>query len=181
MVSPEDNLAELMRRYQLGDKTAFVEFYALLASAMTRYLRTLVPASLVEDVLQDGFIRLHRVRHTYRPEAPVRPWVYTIFRYTAIDALRKRRRQQREIGVEQLDYEDKRRSATTDVAIRQMWEAIERLPASQREVLVMQRLNDLSIKEIAQTLRTSEGAVKQKLHRAYEKLRAMLDPGHHDE
>ena len=51
---------------------------------------------------------------------------------------------------------------------------IDRLPESQREVLVLQRLGDLSIKEIADTLQTSEGAVKQKLHRAYNSLKGWL-------
>jgi DNA-directed RNA polymerase specialized sigma24 family protein len=31
-----------------------------------------------EDMLQDVWLRIHRVRHTYRPDEPLLPWVYAI-------------------------------------------------------------------------------------------------------
>lgn len=168
-------LRELMIRYQGGDSAAFRKLYSLLVPAMRGYLQTLVGSQLVDDVLQEAFIRIHRVRETYRDDAPVKPWIYAIARYTAIDRIRKQQRQRREIGDAELErFGDENRDPTTAIAIQQMWQLIDRLPESQREVLVLQRLGDLSIKEIADTLQTSEGAVKQKLHRAYNSLKGWL-------
>src|ERR1700677_3138273 len=45
-----------------------------------------------EDMLQDTWLRIHRVRHTYRAGDPVLPWVYTIARRVRVDNYRKRYR-----------------------------------------------------------------------------------------
>ena len=48
------------------------------------------------------------------------------------------------------------------------------LPESQREVIVMLKVSGLSVEEVARATGSSPGSVKQKAHRAYEKLRALL-------
>jgi RNA polymerase sigma-70 factor (ECF subfamily) len=53
-------------------------------------------------------------------------------------------------------------------------ELVAALPDSQREVLVMLKVNGLSIEEIARATASTPGAVKQKAHRAYERLRNLL-------
>ena len=52
--------------------------------------------------------------------------------------------------------------------------AIERLPESQRAVLYLHRYEEMTFAEIAQVLGTTEGAVKLRAFRAYEKLRVEL-------
>jgi RNA polymerase sigma-70 factor (ECF subfamily) len=48
--------------------------------------------SNAEDVLQDVWLGIHRVRHTYRPSEPLLPWVYAIARCVRVDNYRWRRR-----------------------------------------------------------------------------------------
>jgi RNA polymerase sigma-70 factor (ECF subfamily) len=55
-------------------------------------------------------------------------------------------------------------------------EVVAALPESQREVLVMLKVNGLSVEEIARATASTPGAVKQKAHRAYERLRNLLRP-----
>jgi len=50
-------------------------------------------------------------------------------------------------------------------------EALDRIPDSQREVIILRYVNDLSIKEIAQILDKSEEAVRVSLHRALQALK----------
>jgi RNA polymerase sigma-70 factor (ECF subfamily) len=45
-----------------------------------------------DDLLQDTWLRIHRVRHTYRPGEPVLPWIYAIARRVSIDGYRRSRR-----------------------------------------------------------------------------------------
>jgi Sigma-70 region 2 len=45
-----------------------------------------------EDMLQDVWLRVHHVRHTYRPSEPLLPWVYAIARRVRVDNYRKRQR-----------------------------------------------------------------------------------------
>jgi RNA polymerase sigma-70 factor (ECF subfamily) len=53
------------------------------------------------------------------------------------------------------------------------------LPDAQREVITMLKVGGLSLEEVACATSSTVGAVKQKAHRAYERLRKML-PGHTD-
>ena len=52
--------------------------------------------------------------------------------------------------------------------------ALRELPESQREVIVMLKVSGMSLVEVARATRSSVGSVKQKAHRAYEKLRGLL-------
>jgi RNA polymerase sigma-70 factor (ECF subfamily) len=55
-------------------------------------------------------------------------------------------------------------------------ELVAALPESQREVVTMLKVNGLSIEEVARATSSTVGAVKQKAHRAYERLRNLLQP-----
>jgi RNA polymerase sigma-70 factor (ECF subfamily) len=48
------------------------------------------------------------------------------------------------------------------------------LPDAQREVITMLKAGGLSIEEVARATSSTVGAVKQKAHRAYERLRKLL-------
>jgi RNA polymerase sigma-70 factor (ECF subfamily) len=50
------------------------------------------------------------------------------------------------------------------------------LPESQREVLTMLKVGGLSLEEVARATSSTVGAVKQKAHRAYDRLRKLLQP-----
>ena len=51
---------------------------------------------------------------------------------------------------------------------------LEQLPESQQEVILMLKVSGLTLEEVAAATRTSVGAVKQKAHRAYERLRSLM-------
>ena len=48
------------------------------------------------------------------------------------------------------------------------------LPESQREVITMLKVGGLTLEEVARATSSTVGAVKQKAHRAYERLRELL-------
>jgi RNA polymerase sigma-70 factor (ECF subfamily) len=49
------------------------------------------------------------------------------------------------------------------------------LPEAQREVVVMMKVQGLSLEEVARATSSTVGAVKQKAHRAYERLRGLIE------
>ncbi len=53
-------------------------------------------------------------------------------------------------------------------------ELLDRLPESHRQILWMTKVEGLSVPEVAAALACSEGAVKQRAHRGYKRLRALL-------
>jgi len=51
------------------------------------------------------------------------------------------------------------------------------LPESQREVIALLKVSGMSLEEVARATSNSVGSVKQKAHRAYERLRQLLEVG----
>jgi RNA polymerase sigma-70 factor, ECF subfamily len=170
------DLEELMRRYQKGDKTAVTAFVECLTPQLYRFFASLTNSnSDAEDMLQEAWLRIHRIRHTYRGAEPVLPWLYAIARSVQVEDHRRRRwLAWREAGVGIFPAlsarEDK---AGTMPAFEEL---VGRLPQDQREVLTMLKISGLSAEQVARATSSTAWAVKRRLLRAYERLRRLLAP-----
>jgi RNA polymerase sigma-70 factor (ECF subfamily) len=168
-------LERLMLGYQRADAQAVAELVARLSPMLLRFLAGPVQTRpYAEDMLQDCWLRIHRARHTYRPGTPVLPWVFAIARYTRVDAYRRRRRiDDRELAMEERDGHASAEAVSpgSDVGL---WKLVAQLPARQQEVIRMLKILGLSLEEVASATGASVGSVKQRAHRAYEKLRMLL-------
>jgi RNA polymerase sigma-70 factor, ECF subfamily len=169
-------LEQLMLRYQQADAVATTALIEQLSPQLYRFFAAqLGNRDDASDMLQDAWLRIHRVRHTYRAGEPLLPWVYAIARCVRVDSYRKRRRiTGREIVLEVLPEPADTGDEPTDLP--PFDQLIAELPASQREVLTMLKVNGLSLEEVARATSSSVGSVKQKAHRAYERLRNLLQP-----
>jgi RNA polymerase sigma-70 factor (ECF subfamily) len=168
-------LRDLMIRYQAADPGAVEALVVRLSPVLLRFLSSpnLSPHD-TEDVLQDFWLRLHRSRHTYRPGEPVLPWIFAIARHASVDAYRRHRRLlAREVTFPSIP-EDLYQIRQPDVAEREFFRALDQLPKSQREVVLMLKVSGMSLEEVARAASVSVGAIKQRAHRAYGKLRAIL-------
>src|SRR5258708_4822129 len=126
-----------------------------------------------EDMLQDVWLRIHRVRHTYRPGEPLLPWVYAIARRVRVDGYRRTCRiTAHEIAAEILP--EPRPYLEPRNPLPEFETLIAALPEAQREVVTMLKVGGLSLEEVARATSCTVGAVKQKAHRAYERLRKLL-------
>jgi RNA polymerase sigma-70 factor (ECF subfamily) len=164
-----------MGRYQQADPEAPGALINALSPALLRFFRSQSGSrEQADDLLQETWMRIHRVRHTYRPGEPVLPWVYAIARRVRVDGYRKTRRvTAHETAMEVLPEAPQiveRRSSPFDFET-----LIAALPEAQREVIVMLKVGGLTLEEAARATSSTVGAVKQKAHRAYEKLRTMLE------
>jgi RNA polymerase sigma-70 factor, ECF subfamily len=179
--SPESSVVtieQLMLRYQQADAGAATALIEQLSPQLYRFFAAqLGNPDDAGDMLQDTWLRIHRVRHTYRAGEPLLPWVYAIARRVRVDSYRKRRRiASREIVPEVLPEPAAASDDPSDLP--PFDQLIAELPASQREVLTMLKVNGLSLEEVASATSSSVGSVKQKAHRAYERLRSLLQaPG----
>ena len=175
-VSPmhsDADLQMLMVRYQAGDSAAAAALVNQLSPPLHRFFMTQhVSRRYADDLLQETWLRIHEIRHTYRPGEPVLPWLYAIARHIRVDHYRKASRvETREHQVEQLPElsQGRRESAGVDLDA-----LLGSLPDSQREVIAMLKISGMSLEEVARVTSSSVGSVKQKAHRAYEKLREQL-------
>src|SRR5271157_1070260 len=87
------DLGSLMARYQEGDSSAAAALVNCLSPQLYRlFLTQFISRRHADDLLQETWLRVHEVRHTYRPGSPVRPWVYAIARNVRVDHYRRARR-----------------------------------------------------------------------------------------
>jgi RNA polymerase sigma-70 factor, ECF subfamily len=182
-VSPRQasvDLDRLMERYQQADPEAPHVLVVALSPALLRFFRSQVDSrQQADDLLQETWMRIHRVRHTYRPGEPVLPWVYAIARRVRIDGYRRTQRiAMHEIAMEVLpegpvEVEHRDALPTFD-------ELVAALPDSQREVVTMLKVGGLSLEEVARATSSTVGAVKQMAHRAYRRLRELLETSAED-
>src|SRR5271165_1282577 len=90
---PESDLETLMARYQDGDFAAATALVNRLSPRLHRFFVVQFPSRVdADDLLQETWLRIHEVRHTYRVGEPVLPWLYAIARHIRIDHYRKVRR-----------------------------------------------------------------------------------------
>jgi len=169
-----DETVNLMTRYQRADAAAVTALIDLLSPQLFQFFASPMGSRAdAEDMLQELWLRIHRVRHTYRPGEPVFPWVYAIAHRVRVDNYRRRRRiSSRELEANILPEVPARNDRKNDLPAFD--DLVAALPERQREVLVMLKVNGLSIEEIARATASTPGAVKQKAHRAYERLRNLL-------
>lgn len=170
-----DNLEALMARYQEGDFAAATALVYSVGPQLHRFFCVqFVSRADADDLLQETWLRIHKVRHTYRPGEPVLPWFYSIARHVRVDhyrkAMRTATRERRLDEVSNVPVKLADQSALT-VGLETL---LAPLPDSQREVIEMLKLAGMSLEEVARATASTVGSVKQKVHRAYKKLRQTM-------
>jgi RNA polymerase sigma-70 factor (ECF subfamily) len=177
-----------MERYACGDDSAFSELYDLLAPRLTAFLaRRARDDALASDLVQQTFLQMHASRRHFSEGADVMPWAFAIARRLLIDVVRK---SGREIAADDGASED-RESVAPDLppdrivaqrrlAVRVVKE-LERVPEAQRAAFELVKRDGLSLAEAAEVLGTTVAAVKLRVHRTYEALRAALGEEMHEE
>ena len=183
-----------MERYCRGEAAAFHELYALLAPRILAYLRGLLgDRAAAEDALQLTFLKVHEARATYLRGANPIPWIYTIAHRTSLDEIRKRKKRSRVrlsphgtpgaagaeptahitgVAADQHADQAERQDATSAAA--GALAALAELPENQPQALLLTKVHGRSIAEAAMITRSTQGAIKQRAHRAYVTLRRLL-------
>ena len=163
-----------MERYQQADPEAPATLVGALSPALLRFFKSQVASrEQADDLLQETWLRIHRVRHTYRPGEPVLPWVYAIARRVRVDGYRRTRRiTAHEVAAGILPEPRPRLEPRNPLP--EFETLIAALPEAQKEVVTMLKVGGLSLEEVARATSCTVGAVKQKAHRAYERLRKLL-------
>ncbi len=175
----EQHLAQLLVAAQGGDRKAYEQFLARTADVLRAFLRKRMESEeMVEDVLQESLLAIHRARHTYLPDRPVGPWLFAISGNRMIDFYRRFRRvEKNEVTHDILESSILGRHSNSEAAegIEQdIQELLEQLPEKQRRVIELLKLEELSVRDVSEKLSMSESAVKVTAFRGYETLRRFL-------
>jgi len=180
---------ELVARCKQGELEAFDR----LIARFQKYVFTIIYQHLgsvdeIDDIAQEVFLRIFKNIRQYREESSFETWVYQV----TLNYIRSHLRWKSFIGrffIEHVEHGqemgkptdpmsrlcvDTRNPAST-LENRQLadevLELVRGLPASQREVLIMHEVNDLTYEEAARILGVTVGTVKSRLNRARAALR----------
>jgi len=166
-------LETLMARYQAGDFVAATALIARVSPQLHRFLAAQAECRAdADDLLQETWLRIHRARHTYRTGEPLLPWFYAIARRVRVDHYRRASRiWAREARLQ--NVAEVAISAETSARADELDELLAPLSQGQREILEMLKVAGMSLEDVARATSSSVGSVKQKVHRAYRKLRQM--------
>jgi len=182
-----DEDIRLMQAFAAGDESAFDQLFERWSGRLLHFLERMVrEPAVAEELVQETFLRVHRARSRYRPEARFSTWLYTIASNAARNELRRPFRREVHESADQSDTGEgvpirlvSSNPAPDDVAhARQVSGevdlALHGLPPRQREALWLCAVEGFSYSEIARTLSTSEKSVKALVHRARVGLNAAL-------
>lgn len=176
---------ELVLQLQAGSLEALGDLYDRHRQTVYRTALAITgDPDIASDLLQDVFLRLHRFAARIDPQRPLEPWLYRMTANLAYTWLKRERRWLRPIE----DLADWLAGSAMNatyavVELRDDWarvqQAVSLLPLSQRVVVVLYYLNDLSLQEIAGILDVPVGTVKSRLHygRQFIKKKLGLESG----
>ncbi len=172
----DQHLGQLLVKGQEGDKVSYQMFLKECALELRPYLVSQLKGhEHVDDVLQEILISLHQARHTYLPERMVSPWLYAIAHNRVSDFYRRFRRiEKRESPLGEEIEKYLAAEVEGNNIDEKVLEALKGLPFPQGKIIEMLKLQEFSIKEIAEKMNMSEGAVKVSASRGYRALRSAL-------
>ena len=162
------------------DRQAFAQLFEHFGPRLKGFMmRKGANAELAEDLVQDAMIAVWNKAGMFSPgKGSVTTWVYTIARNLRIDRLR---REGSRYFTDIDDYEEASDDPGSDEIVMSkqqdlaVTEALDVLPADQREVIVMAFMDDMTQSEIAEKLDVPLGTVKSRMRLAYRKMGSVLE------
>jgi len=184
--------ASLVARLRSGDPDAFEILVRTHMPALLRVARRFMRSEEdARDAVQDAFVSAFKSIGKFESNAQLATWLHRIVINASLMRLRSQRRRPEE-DIETLlprfredghQLEPSEPWGETAETILQRSElgsvvraAIDRLPDTYREVLLLRDIEELSGEEAAAVLGVTPNAVKIRLHRARQALRTLLDP-----
>lgn len=171
----EQDLALLARYIREGSEAAFAELVHrhldLVYSAALRQVRS---PQLAEEIAQSVFTDLSRNARTLKADTVLAAWLYQVARRTAVDVIRRESRRQLR---EQLALELADMNAHPSIwkEIEPLLEdAMESLEPADRAAILLRFFENRNLREVGQTLGTSEDAAQKRVSRAVDRLRDFL-------
>ena len=173
----ERTLKPLWMRSQHGDSAAYREALATIAQRLRRFYGRRLQAlpDEVEDLVQETLLALHLQRGTYDETLPVSSWVFAIARHKLVDLWRRRGRKESlndsldELTEDQHPFAPEELPSRRDLAV-----LLEQLPESQKQAILLTKIEGLSMVEASDRSGVSVSALKVQVHRGLKQLAVLV-------
>jgi RNA polymerase sigma-70 factor (ECF subfamily) len=191
LLRPDASDQELIQRVQAHDAEAFEMLFRRYFPRVSRQVVQLLGnPTETEEVVQEVFLALYEKAQTFRGEAAFSTWLYRLTTNAALTRLRRRQRHREVVMAEYLpqfredghhlvrpvvDWSSTVETQLSNAQLCQLLqEAIAELAPLDKAVVVLSDMEEMSNKEIADTLELTVPAVKARLHRSRLFLRGRL-------
>ena len=151
-----------------------------LIPRLRRFARALTGSrEAADDLTQDTLERAWVKRELWQAGTNLRAWLFAVMHGVFVNGVRRARPTE---SLDDLEYPERERaddgaSAETATALRELREALLRLPGDQRQVVLLVGLEQFSYAEAAEVLAVPIGTVMSRLARGRERLRQLLEEG----
>jgi len=177
---------ELILEFQNGHEDAFEELFRKYKTPVFNFvMRLLRNRADAEDVVAEVFMKLYTHKHSYKPQARISTWLFTVARNTSISRARVRNRfsslwvsHGQSDGYEEIPVPDSSPLPPEHLIGREtavvLQEAVEKLPDDQKEALILREYHNFKYDDIAAIMGCSLENVKILIYRARVRLRQDL-------
>ncbi|MEZ4504904.1 MAG: sigma-70 family RNA polymerase sigma factor [Thermomicrobiales bacterium] len=179
--------ADLISLVTQGDQDALAALYERYSRAVYSFsLRIVGDAQVAEEILQEVFVRAWQQGGSFQSSrGTLITWLLSITHNLSIDEVRRRKRRPQKAESEQpesilatlpddgLEVEEEVWLSSLRVSIQ---DALQQLPAAQREAIELAYFQGLTQREIADTLGEPLGTIKTRMRLGMLKLREQLGP-----
>ena len=185
---PVLNEWNLIERLKKGDEAAFKEIVESSQGLVYNTALGIVQnPEDAEDVTQEVFVQLYESIKSFKGESKLSTWLYRITVSKAMDHLRKKKRKKRFAYVQSLfgakdelvhdppDFVHPGVSLDNKEKAKELFKAIDQLPAKQKIAFTLNRIEGLSYQEISEIMKLTVASVESLLHRARKNLRKNLE------
>ncbi len=162
----------LMLEFQRGSREAFEELFARYREPLYGFFqRRLASKDRAEDLAQETFLAVIRAAVRYEPRAMVKTYFYGI-------ALKLLAAERRKRSGNEPQLEPEHEPAEDGPSEQALWvrQALEKLDAGEREILMLREYEQLNYEEIAELLRLPVNTVRSRLFRSRMALKSFLEP-----
>jgi RNA polymerase sigma factor (sigma-70 family) len=164
----DERLVDLVRA---GNDRAFEAIVDRYRRPLLRYCARLLPPTRAEDVVQQAFLNAFAALRRSDAEIELRPWLYRIAHNAGLNALRENGWSDEDLEAFTAAGDGPHEIAERLDNLRSVLEAVQTLPARQRDAMILRELEGRTYEQIATELDATGGAVRQLLNRARNTLR----------
>ena len=181
----EDDV-QLIFKVLSGDDEAFNTLVQKYQKSVHAFVwRKIEDFHYAEEITQDTFLQAHKKLSTLRDPNQFAGWVYTIANRLCIAWMRKQKPAMQLLSdasvkeIDNLTYEryvsEQRESEATAHRYEIVENLLKKLPESERTVMTLYYLGEMTIKEIGKSLGVSANTITSRLHRARRRLQTDQD------
>ena len=172
-----EELIEIIRKAQSGDKNAFGMLYKEYYAKIYRYCKINMYNDIAaEDVCQETFMRAWKALPSFAitKDGTFQAFLFRIARNLMIDLGRKKKEFSLAAYEEVETHEDYAADMDRKIAIEDVKKALAGLPEKDRQILILRYFEDMSHADVATVIGIKEGALRVRTIRLLQKLKKIL-------